>query len=191
MDFDAEQELTPELHSGERLLWSGRPRGGFRLTAADAVQIPFSLFWCGFVAFWEYMAYRGHAPLPMLAMGGVFALLGVYLLVGRFFVDAHRRSRLYYGLTEERVLLLTAGARRQVRSLPLASVQEVTLKERGDGTGDIVFGLASAPAVWLSPSWPRAARYLLPTLEGVENVRELQDQLLRAQEEQRRAQLPR
>ncbi len=191
MDFDAERELMTELRSGERLRWSGRPRGGVRLTSADVLQIPFSLFWCGFAVFWEYMAYRDNAPLPMLAFGGAFVLIGVYLIVGRFFADAYRRGRTVYGLTDERVLILGGGARRQVRSLPLASLQEVTLKERPDWSGDITLGPSMGPAAWFGSSWPGAARYQPPTLEAVENAREVYEQLLRAQEDQRQARLPR
>ena len=34
--------LSAELGPGERLVWSGKPRGGIRLRAQDAFLIPFS-----------------------------------------------------------------------------------------------------------------------------------------------------
>jgi hypothetical protein len=39
-----EEEFASELISGEKLLWSGRPQGGFLFRAADRVQIPIGVF---------------------------------------------------------------------------------------------------------------------------------------------------
>ena len=45
MQSGIEWELRPELGAGERLLWSGQPRGGLRLRPTDAMLVPFSLLW--------------------------------------------------------------------------------------------------------------------------------------------------
>jgi hypothetical protein len=55
---DAASIIEQQLSAGERLLWSGQPRGGIRLHAADIFAIPFSVLWCGFAIFWVVMAMQ-------------------------------------------------------------------------------------------------------------------------------------
>src|SRR5207244_7249306 len=98
-----ESILSPQLDSGERLLWSGQPRGGIRLRGQDALLIPLSLLWGGFAIFWEFMALTAatKAPGPVAVVFPVFGLpfvvIGLYLIFGRFIVDAKVRARTSYG----------------------------------------------------------------------------------------------
>jgi hypothetical protein len=139
-NFNAQAEIERQLNSGEKLLWSGQPRQGFRLRPSDAFAIPFSLLWCGFAIFWETSVFNSHAPIFFRLWGIPFVLAGLYIAVGRFFVDARTRAQTYYGVTNERILILTGLFSRQTKSLPLRTLTDVTLTERADGTGTITFG---------------------------------------------------
>src|SRR6185437_10946746 len=92
-DSEIERKLSP----GEKLLWSGQPRQGFQLRSSDLRAIPFSLLFCGFAIFWEFGAFSGNAPLLFKCVGSVFVLIGLYFVVGGFFVDSMMRKRTFYG----------------------------------------------------------------------------------------------
>jgi Bacterial PH domain len=174
MQSDVERQLRPELDAGEKLLWTGQPRGGVRLRPADAMLIPFSLMWGGFAIFWELSVLRTGAPLLFRLWGIPFVLVGLYMIIGRFFADARQRAQTYYGITNERVVIVSGLFQRQVKSLPLRSLPEVTLSERGDRSGSITFGASPAMAGWLAgTSWPGAGRQLPPTFEMIENARQV------------------
>ena len=125
--YEAQQSLQRQLGSDERLLWWGMPRQGLRLRTSDAVLIPFSVMCGGFAIFWESMVLAQGASLFMAIWGVPFVLIGLYLMLGRFLVDARIRARTYYGLTEQRVLIIS---RRQTKSLPLETLSDVTLSEK-------------------------------------------------------------
>jgi hypothetical protein len=76
------------LMRGERVVWEGRPPGGFMLTATDGLMIPFSLLWGGFALFWNISVWSMGAPLFFRLWGLPFLLVGFYMVIGRFFVDA-------------------------------------------------------------------------------------------------------
>ena len=81
-----EADFSGRLLAGERILWSGRPAGGLLLTERDVFLIPFSVFWCAFIAFWMTGALRG--GVAFAAFGLPFVALGLFFAVGRFLADA-------------------------------------------------------------------------------------------------------
>ena len=130
-----EQVISEVLGGDERVLWTGRPRQGFLLRPADALAIPFSLFWAGFIVFWEMGVSRGKGNLFMELWGIPFVLIGAHMLVGRFFVDKWQRARTTYGLTSQRVIIVSELFRRSIKSLNLRTLADVSLTERPDGSG--------------------------------------------------------
>jgi hypothetical protein len=136
------------LDPGERVLWAGQPRQGFFLRSNDWVAIPFSIMWGGFAIFWETMAlsiWRGkHVPLfpaVIFPLFGIpFVVIGLYMIFGRFFVDAWLRRRIWYGVTDRRALIVITGNSRKVTSFDLRSIGEVNFQQHPDGTGSLVFG---------------------------------------------------
>jgi hypothetical protein len=125
---DSASVIAQQLSGGERLVWSGQPRSGIRFRGTDAILIPFSIVWCGFAIFWEVMASTtavvgkgGLGPIVMAfpLFGLPFVLIGLYLVFGRFIVDARLRGKTFYGVTSERIIIVTNPFGRRIKSLNL------------------------------------------------------------------------
>jgi hypothetical protein len=160
-------EITEALDRGERVIWSGQPRQGLMLRGVDAFAIPFALLWTSVPLFGGLASVMGpkgnpFALLPILP----FVLIGLYLLVGRFFVDSAQRRRTYYALTNERILIVSGLSSRSVRSLALRSLEQIDVSERASGQGTITFG-RSASGSFVLPGWPGMKSYQPPTFEMI------------------------
>lgn len=135
-------DLRSDLREGEKLLWTGRPVQGLRLQPQDLLMIPFSVVWAGFVVFWNVTVWTSDAPWFFRLFGVPFLLVGLYLLVGRFFFSAYRRARMFYAVTDQRVLFADFTFGVVTRSLPLTPETPIT-RRRGagpDARDDFVFG---------------------------------------------------
>jgi hypothetical protein len=163
------------LLRGENVIWRGRPRQGLMLNRSDAYLIPFSLLWGGFAIFWEANALRTPNAAPFTdVFGAVFALVGLFMIFGRFFFDAWIRARISYALTDRRILIFRSRPAVSFQSVSLDRLSEATLEETSAGHGTIRFG--PAVSIWshrtaggLGP-WIRS---LDPTPQflGIENVK--------------------
>lgn len=171
-----------ELAPGERVLWQGAPPTGFRVSVQDVFLIPFSLVWCGFVVFAATMSLRDGVPGVAQLFLLPFLAIGLHMVAGRFFVDAWRRRRTEYVVTNERVIIRSGIFGREVKSLSLALLTEVTFRERRDGSGTIELGSAKFPGgSMMSRSWPGAARSLPPAIEDVPDARFVYDLIRKGQ----------
>jgi hypothetical protein len=188
MSMESERALAPELGRDERVIWSGMPLQGVRLAPADALLIPFSLLWGGFAIFWETSVIRAGAPIFFELWGVPFVLAGLYIIAGRFFVDSYLRKLTFYGLTAQRVITISGLGTRTVRSLALTGLSEMTLTERADQSGTIIFGPTSPMySMWSGTGWPGMGRKLAPAFERIEGVRQVYDLIRAARESARKS----
>jgi hypothetical protein len=173
--FEVAQRLQVYLAPHETLLWSGRPQQGFMLRRDDILTIPFSLVWAGAFVFGGSMAkqLRDFDPFAIL-----FAVFAVYLLAGRFVVDALQRSKTLYAVTNERVLILSTLFGKSITSVNLRSLTDVTLRERSDGRGTIALG--PSQSLW-RPMNSGGRKKTSPELEGISNVRQVYEIIREAQ----------
>jgi hypothetical protein len=155
MNFPSEQ-IERELGPGERVLWSGQPRQGVYLCGADIVFIPFSILWSGLVIFWEYEVITSDAPFFFCLFGIPFVAIGLYLILGRFFVEARQRANTHYAVTNQRIIIVSGLFSREIKSLDLSTLSELSLSENGSNHGSIFFGGGSPFSFMLRgfSSWP-------------------------------------
>ena len=100
-----------------RSMGRGMIPGGFRITSNPFTGRPMFMH-----------------PLSIFdIVGFVFIAIGLYLLLGRFFVDARIRANTYYGLTDKRVLMVTGFSGNRFISIPLERIGELNVSRRADG----------------------------------------------------------
>lgn len=172
------------------MLWTGQPAHGIRLRSSDLLAIPFSLLWAGFIFFGLFKAtpQDQNTPLPFFFIP--FLVVGVYLLFGRFFVDAALRARTYYAVTTQRVMILSGYWTRELRSLQLRTLPEIALREGSGSRGTIEFGTTfSSWRGWpRGMAWPGSNRYLPPSFDLIEEPRQVYNIIRKAQLEASQAQ---
>ena len=132
--------IQRELGPNEQLLWSGKPKSGILFRSSDAIMIPFSIAWAGFAIFWETMAFNARTPVFFKLWGLMFVVVGLYMVLGRFFYDMFLRSKTEYAVTNQRVLIIRNGRQRSVQAFPIDKINNISLQERHDGQGTIKFG---------------------------------------------------
>lgn len=178
-----------ELNPGERILWSGQPQQGFVLRPGDVFMIPFSLMWGGFAFFWEFGVVSSGAPFFFSVWGIPFVLVGLYMIVGRFFFDIAQRQKTFYALTNERVIILSGLISQNTKSLQIEKLPEINISTRNNGTGTITFG-ASHPMSWIysGSGFPNMGLYAsAPSFEMIADARMVYQQIKQMQRDGQRA----
>lgn len=175
---DIEFELREQLNAGERLLWTGIPKQGVTFSSSDKFLIPFSLVWGGFAIFWETTSIVMGAPFFFSLFGVPFVLIGLYLIVGRFFADARRRKYTFYGLTNTRILIKSGAKTKTIKSLNIKALSDITLNENADGSGTIYLsGEGNYLPMGRNTSWPGMASKAPAALEMITDVRSVYKQI--------------
>ena len=187
MKYDAQMIIQKELDSGERLLWAGMPKQGTIFKSSDVFMIPFSLLWGGFAIFWEYMALSmapnaQNAPdgfaLLFPLFGIPFVVIGLYMIFGRFIYDSKKREKTFYGLTDQRAIIVSGVFSKSVKSLNLKTMSDVSLSEKTNGYGSIVFGQEhQMMSMFMGGGFPGMGGSTTPKFELIENAKHVYKQL--------------
>jgi hypothetical protein len=157
--------------NGARVLWTGRPGGGpVRLRAQDGLAVPFALVWAVLILV-ALVSVTLQGAWDASSGGAMLLITGsaLYLVAGRFILDAHVRRHTAYTLTEREVIITTDAFGRKTTTLQLDRIRQIALRERRNGYGTIVFG---RPSWWLeeAPVGMRAGP-LAPRLDEIADVR--------------------
>ena len=152
-----EDELRSHLDPREKLLWAGRPAQRIVLTREVWYFIPLSVVWLGIVGFifWAELNRKTPDRIALFVTACMLAF-GIYIFIGRFVADLWSRSRLIYGVTDRRAIVLSGVRRRSVQSIYLSSVSSLKLEERRDRSGTIYFGDQPSSSYWHGDTWKGA-----------------------------------
>lgn len=176
-NYDIENELRSTLSSDEKLIWTGKPKTGIIFRTTDAFLIPFSLLWGGFAVFWETSVFATGAPFFFKLWGIPFVLVGFYITIGRFFMDAKKRAGTIYGITNDRIIIKSGIFTRDIKSLNIRTLSDITLNQKTDNSGTITLGPTdSRYAMMQGMDWPGAKQ--TPSLEFIDDVKIVYDKII-------------
>jgi hypothetical protein len=179
---DAQLRAQSELQSGESLCWAGTAdpaRAALSALPAMIFGVPFA----GFALFWINSAYRagshiskrpdafsrGFSFFPVFGLP--FLFIGLSIVLAPLWAYLKGRSTVY-AITNRRVMVISGGATRSVRSLTPADIASVDHRERPDGSGDVVI---CTNGILRSSN---ASSQVKVALLGVPNVRDVVQQVL-------------
>jgi hypothetical protein len=146
---DAQLRAQSELQSGESLYWAGTADP----TRAAVAALPAAIFgipFAGFALFWITQAYHatnmmsksahnsfatGFRAFPLFGFPFLFVGLGIILAPLWAFLKG---GSTVYAVTNQRVMIISGGNSRSVKSFTPADIVSVEHRERPDGSGDIV-----------------------------------------------------
>ncbi len=137
------------LDDGEEIAWQGRPDKAIIWADMLSFESLFGIFFGGFALFWiagasamigGQASFGGNSGIGAVftffpLFGLPFLAIGLYMVVGRIFWDAHRRGRTWYTLTDRAAYIArdTMG-KRSLKRYAIAEMQPPNLQDGQPGT---------------------------------------------------------
>ena len=91
---------------------------------------------------------------------------------------AKKRSKTFYGLTNERAIIISGLFRKNVKSLNLRALSDVSMSEKDNGIGTILFGRENQMAsMFMGGGFPGMGGSTAPKFELIENAKQVYNQL--------------
>ncbi len=169
-DYKEYNQFREYLSGDEYIIWQGRPEKGHIRSEERRVG--------------KECVIASGGPFFFKLWGIPFVLVGLYMIVGRFFVQQYMRGRTRYAITDKRVLQIRGG---KLTCLDRNALPEIQLTVNRDGSGTIAFGNGYSFQPWgqhafrgfvgmhgnmYGPSM-RPARYDRPILENIRDVNQV------------------
>jgi hypothetical protein len=142
-------ERKPAPAAGQSVLWKGRPGQGLRFRNADLLLVPISIGVAYISALPLAAIVRVYKVAPnegLLVVITLFATLHAlfmfYLVLGRFGLDAFRRSRISYAVTDREIAIVAEPPYERSTHIELRKLPELKIDR-------LVFGRGGT--LWFGP----------------------------------------
>jgi len=172
-----ESLFQTELQPGEHIEWTGRPDYRHIFSTIDILLIPFSILWGGFAIFWEISTIVIHAPV-LFSLGGMpFVIVGLYLIVGRFFYRRWEKQHTWYAVTNQRIMILTTTFGHKTQSIFLKTLPRIDKSITSNGSGTLIFGTSMPFGLGGNSGWimGNTGRYVPPAFYDISSVQHVYD----------------
>ncbi len=134
--------LESMLQPGEQLLWHGAPGRGLRLRSGDLGNSLVGLFIVGFAIFWCTGAAQAGGFFWLFGL--LPLILGLNLSVLRYFSEARQRKDTYYGITDQKIILMEPKA---IETIFYQQIPCLELEPGKNGEGCIYLSPSHVPTV--------------------------------------------
>lgn len=172
IDNEIRNGLSSLLSDNEQILWTGKPPKGFLLRKSDIFFIPFSIIWFGFAIFWEAIVIFSGAPFFFIIFGLLFVAVGLYIFIGRFFVDSYKRKNTVYAITNDRIIIKSKIFTNAVNSINIRTLSRIKFTENSRGLGTINLDAGSFKYNGIAGVESPVSRFA-PKLEMIPNVKKV------------------
>jgi len=108
-------------------------------------------------------------------------LLALFFLVGYPYLLTKKREKLYYALTNYRVIFLFDSAHKKIESINIKILKKVEMKKESEGKGTIVFEEKVNSHGDFYNGDHGARQVVLPKLESIENIESVYMKILEVQ----------
>src|SRR5262249_7741066 len=96
--------------------------------------------------------------------------------------DARNRQHTFYGVTNERLIIVGGLWSRRTRSVNLRTLSNLSLREKRDGSGTIMFGNTYQFNQWFATdSWRDGGRLAAPVFDMIDRAKDVYEIIRQAQ----------
>ncbi len=182
MDYTLTTQFQEYLGHHERLIWVGQPQKGLVFRAIDKFIIPFSLLWCGILAFWIVSVINQGASLSFTMLAIPFVVVGLIVTFGRFIIDAKLRANTFYGLTNERIIIKSGIKKKSIKTINISPSSNIEYYEKADGSGSInIDAYNNITASQREETGRLPGLNMTPTIELIQDVRTVYNKIIKVQ----------
>lgn len=132
-------DIEKNLGVGETIEWQGKSELNKMFAYSDAMYIPFSIMWLGFVCFWEYNIIIYNYPWVFHVLGIPMVIAGLYMAIGRFIFKRYKKKNSCYVITNKRVIETYIDERLGYKEKPISEIGRMVRFVEKDGVGTLVF----------------------------------------------------
>ncbi|MDP3858267.1 MAG: PH domain-containing protein [Stagnimonas sp.] len=113
-----------------------------------------------------------------------FVGIGLYLIFRRFFIEAQQRASTHYAVTNQRIIIVSGLFSRDVKSLNLRTLSDLSLSEGNSSFGSIYFGGGSPFSFMFRgfSSWLGMGSQLGPHFDQIQGARSVYETIRNAQQ---------
>ncbi len=170
IDTDIVKIFMPYLQVDEKILWTAKPNSRFNFHVYQLTFIPF-------IVMWLFLMAQPNPP-PQNTEGSIVACIFLsYPIIGYYFVDLLRRSKITYAITNQRIFIRSGIFAQEIKIFNLNSLAKLQLKTNRHNVGSIILGNPPKRSAFAKRNYfiEMAGFDGIPKIEHIEKVQEVYD----------------